>query len=155
MPNIREIKDSKFLRQDDCEPAILVTITGCDQENVAKQGAEQELRWCLRFEEIEKPLVLNSTNAQIIAQITGFDDTDHWVGKKIVLYKDPNITFGGKLVGGIRARAPKNRPPQAPPRSPAPPPNPRPPAPRHQAPPAQQDDQYDEPRHDYGETIPF
>ena len=71
--------------------------------------------------ECDKPMVLNSTNGQIIAQITGSDDTDHWTGHKIVLYNDPNITFAGKLTGGIRARAPKNQPAKA---APAPTPAP-------------------------------
>jgi hypothetical protein len=30
-----------------------------------------------------------------------------WVGSKIVLYNDSNVTFGGKLVGGIRVRTPR------------------------------------------------
>lgn len=109
MPNISELKESRFLKQTDCGAGILVTISGCTQENVAKEGAEPELKWCLHFTETSKPLVLNSTNGQIIASITGQDDTDNWTGHKIVLYADPNITFGGKLVGGIRARAPKGK----------------------------------------------
>lgn len=65
-------------------------------------------------------MVLNSTNGQIIAQITKSEDTDDWKGWKIVLYDDPNVSFGGKLVGGIRVRAPRpniaqpNRPPVRP-----------------------------------------
>jgi hypothetical protein len=50
---------------------------------------------------------LNSTNAQIIAQITGSEDTDHWPGHRIVLYNEPSIAFKGKVIGGIRVRAPK------------------------------------------------
>jgi len=34
------------------------------------------------------------------------DDTDLWIGKKIKLYFDENVEFGGQMVGGIRvARA--------------------------------------------------
>lgn len=110
--NIAELKESKFLKKEDCGSGILVTIKGVTQENVAKEGAPQELKWCLHVAESEKPLVLNSTNGQIIAAITGSDDTDNWQGHKIVLYHDPNITFGGKLVGGIRARAPRNQAPK-------------------------------------------
>jgi hypothetical protein len=51
-------------------------------------------------------MVLNSTNAQVIAIVCQSEETEAWVGKKIVLYSDPSISFGGKLVGGIRARAP-------------------------------------------------
>lgn len=118
MPHISEMRESKFLKKEDCGAGILVTVSECVQENTAKEGAPQEYKWCLRFHEQEKPMVLNATNMQIIAAICGSENTDDWIGKKVVLYSDPNISFQGKLVGGIRARAPKNpaaRPPAAPP----------------------------------------
>lgn len=111
MPNISVLKSSKYLKKEDCGQGILVTITGCTEENVAKEGSPEELKWCLHFAETEKPMVLNSTNGQIIAGFVGSDNTDDWTNRKIVLYADPNITFGGKLIGGIRARAPRT--PQA------------------------------------------
>ena len=105
--NINQLKNSNFLKKEDVEPAKLVTIRDCTQENVAKEGAPEELRWALHFKELDKPLILNSTNGQIIAKITGSEESDDWDGQKIVLYHDPNVSFGGKLVGGIRVRAPK------------------------------------------------
>lgn len=114
MPHISELKQSKFLTKTDCGKGILVTIRECFQENVAKEGAPPENKWCLSFDEADKPMVLNSTNGQIIASIIGSENTDDWIGHKIVLYEDPTIAFGGKLVGGIRARAPRNQPKPAP-----------------------------------------
>jgi hypothetical protein len=122
MPHISELKQSKFLTRSDCGPGILVTIRECFQENVAKEGAPPEMKWCLSFDEQEKPMVLNSTNGQIIAAFIGSENTDDWVGKKIVLYDDPTVSFGGKLVGGIRARAPRGKAAQA---KPAPAPAPK------------------------------
>ena len=54
-------------------------------------------------------MVLNSTNGQAVAAITGSEETDDWIGRKVVLYDDPNVSFGGKLVGGIRIRAPRGQ----------------------------------------------
>lgn len=105
--HINELKSSNFLKKEDCDPAILVTIRDCTQENVAKEGAPQELKWALHFDEVEKPMILNSTNGQIIAKALGSEDSDDWSGKQIVLYHDPNVSFGGKLIGGIRVRASK------------------------------------------------
>lgn len=106
--NIHQLKQSKFLTRADVGKGSLVTIRGdVFQENVAKEGAPEELRWCVAFDEFEKPLVLNSTNGQLIAQITGSEDSEKWNGWKIVLYDDPSVSFGGKLVGGIRVRAPR------------------------------------------------
>jgi len=105
--NISQLKESKFLKKEDVGPGMLLTIASVSQENVAKEGAEQELKWVLHFQESEKPMVLNSTNGQLIAKITGSDETDDWQGHKVVLYEDPNISFAGKIVGGIRVRAPR------------------------------------------------
>jgi len=116
--HISQLKQSKFLTRNDVGKGMLVTIREVFQDNVAKEGAPEELRWCLAFDEAEKPMVLNSTNGQIIAAVTGSEETDNWIGKKIVLYDDPNVSFGGKLVGGIRCRAPRTQP--APATTPAP-----------------------------------
>lgn len=107
MPKISEMRESKFLKKEDVGKGVLATITGCDQQNVAMEGAGAEMKWCLHFKQLDKPLVLNSTNIQLCAQICGSEDTDDWKGKTIVLYTDPNVSYAGKLVGGIRVRKPK------------------------------------------------
>lgn len=108
--HIDDLKQSRFLTQNEVDPPVLVTIKGCKQENVAKEGADPEYRWTLFFHELEKPMTLNSTNGQIIAAITGSKTSDAWIGRKIILYRDPNVSFGGRLVGGIRCRAPQSQP---------------------------------------------
>lgn len=108
MPRIGEMIESKFLKKEDVggQRGVLVTISGCQQANVAMPGADPEMKWTLSFQELDKPMVLNSTNIHMCAQACGSDNTDDWMGKKVVLFEDPNVSFGGKLVGGIRLRAP-------------------------------------------------
>lgn len=100
-----DMKSSQFLKQSDVGNGMLVTIAGVSQHNVAQQGADPEMKWCLDVEQSDKPLVLNATNIQLLERICENDDTDFWVGKQVVLYTDPNVSYGGKLVGGIRIRA--------------------------------------------------
>lgn len=107
MPKIHEMLESKFLKKEDVGAGVLYTIHGVIQKNVAKEGAEPEHKWCLTFVENDKPLVLNSTNIQLCQGIFGSDDTDDWLNKAIVLYTDPNVSFQGKVIGGIRVRKPK------------------------------------------------
>jgi hypothetical protein len=107
VPNISVLKTSRFLKKEDCQPPVLFTIKSVGEENVAKEGAPEEQRWCVHFVETEKPMVLNATNGQIIAAFTGKENMDDWPGTKVVLYHDPTVSFGGKLIGGIRVRAPK------------------------------------------------
>ena len=109
MPDIDQMKESKFLKKEEVGNGALLTIEACAQENVAKEGAEPELKWCLHFKEADKPMVLNQTIAALVAQITGQRNSDNWAGHKIVAYNDPSISFGGKITGGIRIRAPRGK----------------------------------------------
>lgn len=105
---ISEMKESRFLKKEDCGRGLLVTIGTVCQENVGKEGEEEMLRYTLHFQEPNvKPMVLNVTKNTMIAAIAGSDETDNWTGTKIVLYEDPNIMFKGKVVGGIAVRAPR------------------------------------------------
>jgi hypothetical protein len=99
--------ESKFLKKEDVGRGTLATIQKCVRYNVALSGAPQELKWCLEFAELDKPLVLNVTNMRLLESITGSDDTDNWIGCKVVLYDDPTIMYAGKVTGGIRVRAPR------------------------------------------------
>ena len=121
MPKISEMKESKFLKKDDIGAGALVTFSSFVKKDVAAEGAPPEFKWCATFREMEKPLVMNITNAQICEQVFGSDDTDDWIGKQIVLFVDPNVSYGGKIVGGIRMRKPKNQAPKPAPK-PEPPP---------------------------------
>lgn len=121
MPNINTMKDSKFLRKEDCGEGILVTIKTVERQTVSIPGAPKEEKWVLLTEEA-KPLVLNSTNMKRIAKICNSDETDDWAGKQIVLYDDENIEFGGEIVGGVRARAPRGQAARAQTAAPAAPP---------------------------------
>jgi len=108
MPTVDDLRKSNFISKSDVQKPILVTIRGYDEFNVARDGAEPDMRWALMFDEIDKPFILNITNGEIIKSIAGTGNIDKWEGIKIVLYHEPNIMFGGKMVGGIRARAPKS-----------------------------------------------
>jgi hypothetical protein len=114
MPTINEMMPSKFLKKEDAEPPILVTIDHFSKTNVAMENQEPDVKYVMYFAEQDKGLVLNRTNIQLAAQVCGSNNTDDWIGKKVVLYNDPSIGFQGKLVGGIRIRAAKNQPAQAP-----------------------------------------
>lgn len=106
--NVSALKQSKFLTQVEVGKGTLLTIREIVQDNVAKEGAPEELKHIMFFEELEKGLVLNSTNGNLIASFLG-DETDDWTGHQVVLYSDPSIMFGGKRVGGIRCRQPRNQ----------------------------------------------
>ncbi len=116
--NVNDMKESKYLKKEDVMPDKLVTIRSISQENLAMNDQPEELKYVMFFNEnlaadgSNKPIVLNWTNIQLCAQATGSEDTDEWPGKQVVLYNDPNVSFGGNLTGGIRIRAAKGQPKQ-------------------------------------------
>ncbi len=112
MPRINDMIVSKFLKKEDVEQGALVTIKGVEQHDVSMENKPTEMKWCATFNELAKPLVLNMTNMRALEAITGSDDSEHWISTQIVLFNDPNISFGGKITGGIRLRAPRPQQPQ-------------------------------------------
>jgi len=102
---IGTMKDSKYIKKEDVDNGKTVTIVSLDQQDVSMENEPESLKWTMRVKEFDKGMVLNWTNIQLIAKALGTDETDEWVGKQIELYNDPNVSFGGKLIGGIRVRA--------------------------------------------------
>jgi hypothetical protein len=116
MPDISSLIQSKYLSKSDLGPrlAALLTIVGGEAKNVAKQGAAPDVKWVLKFKETAKEWPLSNTKLRNVAQITGSQNTDGFVGKQIVVYYDPNVKYMGQIVGGLDVRAPAPRP-EAPP----------------------------------------
>ena len=107
---IGEMKESKYIKKEDVGQGKLVTIADLQQQNVAMEDQPPEMKWIIHFHEFSKGMVLNWTNVQLIAKALGTEETDEWKGKKIVLFEDANVSFGGKLTGGIRVRAARLKP---------------------------------------------
>ncbi len=115
MPKVSEMLSSKYLKKEDVNDGVLATVANIKKINVAMENESPEYKFCMSFDEMDKPLVLNTTNIQLCALAFESDDTDDWVGKKIVLYNDPNVSYAGKITGGIRVRKPKTKAVQRPP----------------------------------------
>jgi hypothetical protein len=105
MAKIGEMIESKYLKQSDLSDDMVVTVAKVGKANVAREGDEPEYKWLIRFNELPKPMVLNSTNIKRLAKACNSDDTDEWLGKQVVLYVDPDVEFAGNVVGGLRVRA--------------------------------------------------
>lgn len=101
--NVNEMFPSNYLSKEDFpEPRTLVMTKITRDEVWRKNGKQQAI--ILHFQN-SKPLVLNKTNAVILARVYGPDATS-WFGKPIGVYHDPNVLLGRERVGGIRLRVP-------------------------------------------------
>jgi hypothetical protein len=106
MVKVSEAFPSKYLKGvdiGDTRPTWRIRSYG--QEDMP--GGEQ--KWVLYFENEQKGLVLNRTNADVCAGQFG-DDLDDWIGQRVGLFTMP-INFNGKITDSIRLRAaPKVKP---------------------------------------------
>jgi hypothetical protein len=105
-PKVSEMIVSKFLRKEDFDEDRVMTIRTVKLEDMPGDSGDQ--KWVLYFKEEAKGMALNVTTIRVLEQAFG-DDSDHWVGKRVMVYVDPNVSFGGKIVGGLRLRAPKKQ----------------------------------------------
>ncbi len=93
---------SKYLSKEDVPQPIAVTIARIYQAEIeADEGAKTKV--VAEFNGIEKNMIVNATNWDTLEAAYG-PESDNWTGKGAELYVDPNISFGGKKVGGLRLR---------------------------------------------------
>lgn len=110
----KDMLPSNYLKQSDFDQDYIVTVRKIEQKNIAMEGKPADMKWLAYFTEFEKPMVLNSTNIQLMEKACRSDDTDDWIGKEIIVYTDPNVSYGGELVGGLRIKPAQVAPPAKP-----------------------------------------
>jgi len=108
MGNLTEMvptKSNYLAKKDTDERGVDLTIKKFVYENVG-QGTDKEERLVVYWTDTNyKPMVINKSNANRIKRAVGSDDTDKIIGKTINVYVDPDVEFGGEVVGGLRIRA--------------------------------------------------
>lgn len=84
-----------------------LTIKHIDEEEMydAETGGKKK-GLVMRFEELDLPMVLNVTNCEAIAEVTGTDKLAEWVGHKIIVGTSRIKAFG-KMHDAIRVRTTK------------------------------------------------
>lgn len=106
--------ESKYLRKDDVgEDGMVLTIKGFRYESIKNDDGEED-KTIMYFVEDVKPMVLNKTNASLIPVVTGARTAGEAKGKKIVVYCDPTVSYGGRVTGGLRIKKIPGAPRQAP-----------------------------------------
>ena len=108
MPDINSMMESKYLKKSDVEAGPMnVKVVSCLQENVALEDKPVEMLWIMRFQGVNKGLIMKKTNLNLMSLATGQRNSDFWPGCDITLYNDPTVQFKGEMVGGIRIMVPQ------------------------------------------------
>jgi hypothetical protein len=100
------VGNAKYLKKEDIPSPINSSILWTKEEEVTAPGKGTETRLVLYFDGLKKGLVLNTANAEALAEITGTDEYEQWSDVPIQLYVDRDVKYGGKKIGGIRIRKP-------------------------------------------------
>lgn len=100
-----ELIKSKYWRAIDLEnqAPIVLTIADVTEEAVGGRGQRAESKFFLWFMESLKGLQLNKTRVKILEAAYGLD-TEAWINRRVQLYFDPTVEFGGRRCGGIGIR---------------------------------------------------
>lgn len=98
--DINSIFPSNYLRAVDLNGHKV----NCRVRDVSLESLGDETKPVLYFSGKDKGLVLNKTNAQIIAATYG-PETDNWLDKEVTLYP-AKVQFQGRMVDAIRVEVP-------------------------------------------------
>lgn len=91
---------SSYLKASDLNGrSVKVTVSGCELEDL-----DGEHKPVLRFQGKQKGMVLNRTNAGVLAAALG-EETSAWAGHEVELYPDRTM-FQGRMVDCLRLRVP-------------------------------------------------
>jgi len=103
MPEVEDMKTSRFVSKGDVRRGVVVTIVECKKGNTAPEGKAKDIKWLLYTKEFDKPLTMNMTRLRGTATATGLTNSDNWGGKQIYLDVDEKVEYPrGTRVGGIR-----------------------------------------------------
>lgn len=110
MASFRSAFPSKFMKATDLNGRTLIaTIASVDLEAVGDGN-----KYVARFtDDHVKPIVLNLTNSEAIAEVAGSEDVTEWPGHKIEMFPD-STSFQGRRIACIRVRAPRQAKPARP-----------------------------------------
>ena len=103
--NIDKLFPSRYLKAPDLNSEnVIGTVSRFAVETVRDvQSGKDEEQAVVHFEEIEKGLILNRTNAESIAALHG-RETEVWLGKRITLFVQYGVQAFGQTWDVIRVR---------------------------------------------------
>lgn len=100
----RTFLDSDVIRYVDLQDQdFTLKIAKVIKGKVTGKSGKASGKAMIFFEGREKPLGAGTTILSEIGKLYG-NDVRKWPGKWITIFPDPNVSFGGEKVGGVRVR---------------------------------------------------
>jgi hypothetical protein len=98
---VTQLVPGRYLEALDCGDSVGDTIAvTIDRVAIEHVGQEQQPKGIVYFRELDRPMILNRTNAKAISGLFG-GETDDWTGKTIRLVRS-ETTYAGRPCACIR-----------------------------------------------------
>ena len=88
----------------DGKKEVVVSIKGVGTAKVTGQAGRKEDCFVVHFNEFDKPMILNRTNAKAIEKVASSGLIQDWVGKQVTLYVENGVKAFGEVVDALRIR---------------------------------------------------
>lgn len=104
MNTLDSLLPSRFLKKEDVETPMVLTIAGFEKGTI---GEDDEPATFLKFSDTDKSVIVKAWTIDNLKEIFGDNVSPKDIhGQKVEAYHDPSVKFGGKKVGGLRLRKP-------------------------------------------------
>ncbi len=100
---ITKYRKSKWLKKEDVD-ALSDEQRRTMVESIEEDQVGDDVKPVVFFTGIAKGWPINMTGLEVLAELTGSQDTEDFVGANVELYVDPGVRYSGKRVGGIKLR---------------------------------------------------
>jgi hypothetical protein len=98
---VSQLIKSKYLRKEDVDDERVVTIRDVKKEAMPNSNGDESC--VIYFKEEPKGMVAGNPVLRVLQKNYG-NDTDTWIGRRVVLYVDDTVMFGSQVVGALRLR---------------------------------------------------
>ncbi len=105
---LKDHAGGKYLKSDDIsgvqkEFGVIAEISDFTEADVSRSDdPTSEIKPVIHFAGDLKPMVLNTTNLNMIISLFHSDDESKIIGQKIGVYVDDRVAYQGKMVKGLR-----------------------------------------------------
>lgn len=95
----KRLKNNNYVGAYILEPNkdLIVTIKNVVKDEIIGEDGKKAEGMLVYFEELDKPMILNSTNAKTITSVYETPYIESWIGKQIQLYAMKIRAFGENL----------------------------------------------------------
>lgn len=93
MTTLNDLFPSPYLAATDVDSKPVVTIKSITKKTMKNRDGEDEVKPVIFFNEMDKGMVLNKTNAEIIASLYG-NTLEDWTGERVQLHSVMVEAFG-------------------------------------------------------------